>query len=541
MTPFTDTLIRRLSSQLWLALRLCLTAALALLLLSPAVYAASAASNFTTEPCFIPGLSRHAQCYVLHRPLNAEPATTGKLADSAQINSPADTITDSSTGTSTSTDARLVALGGIIAPAQASTAAADPLVVLVGGPGQGASDLTATVLPMLNALRNSRDIIFFDIRGTGRSAPLPCDSDFEPPPLTQLPSGRIANHIEQCLASAGDITSYTSMNAVADLEALRLAINAPQLNLWAVSYGTRLAQLYMRSYPQQVRSAVLDAVVPFSPSYIERQPANALKALNTVVSDCAASTHCSNAFPDFNPLQLLDSLPELQSISYRHPVTGLVIDTVTSRGAVAQLVFSALYQSQTRALIPWALSQAASEDNWQPLAALGLDNAHYLGIKTLYQGAHYAVVCSGELRRNPLPPTAAASDPFFRDYASQLMKTICADWPVTADVELLPPANPAAASIPVLMLSGALDPITPPSMAASTALEFANNRHLIIARGGHMNSAKNCVRELIDDFIDDPDATLAQQQFAQRCEQQNYQQPFIVNRLGAIVHERRHD
>jgi len=478
-----------------------------LTLTSLAVSATVNASGFNTEACFIPGLSRRAQCYRLRRPLIAGPAV----------------------------DVAMIELGGIIAPAQASTAADDPLVVLVGGPGQGASDLTATVLPMLNALRNSRDIIFFDIRGTGRSAPLPCDSDFQPPPLTHISQERIATHIEQCLASAGDITSYTSMNAVADLEALRQAIKAPQLNLWAVSYGTRLAQLYMRSYPQRVRSAVLDAVVPFSPSYIERQPANALSALSALEADCAESKHCNGAFPDFDPLQLLDALPELRAIRYRHPITGLLTNTDTSRAAVAQLVFVALYQHQTRAFIPWALSQAVNKNNWQPLAALGLDSAQYLGIKTLYQGAYFAVVCSGEQRRHPTQESTTASDPFFRNYSSQLMQRICADWPVSAEVESLPQENPAAASIPVLLLSGALDPITPPAMATSTALEFANNRHLIIPRGGHMNSAKPCVRELIDDFIDQPALTLADDKLAQRCEDEDYQQPFIVNHLGSIM------
>jgi len=469
-------------------------------------------SKFNTEACYIPGLSRRAQCYQLQRPLTASLATA--------------------------TDTAMIELGGIIAPAQASTALSDPLVVLVGGPGQGASDLTATVLPMLNTLRNSRDIIFFDIRGTARSAPLPCESDLEPPPLTQISSARITAHIEQCLANAGDITSYTSMTAVMDLEALRQAIGAPQLNIWAVSYGTRLAQLYMRSHPQRVRSAVLDAVVPFSPSYIDRQPSNALHALNKLATDCTDSKDCSGAFPDFDPLQLLDSLPERRAISYRHPVTGLPTHTDTGRATVAQLVFGALYQSQTRAFIPWALSQAVNDDNWDPLAALGLDSAKYLNINTLYQGAHYAVVCSGEQRRNPLQQ---ANDPFFHNYASQLMQKICADWPLNAEVEQLPPENPAVADIPVLLLSGALDPITPPSMAASTAREFANNRHLIIPRGGHMNSAKACVQELIDDFITEPALTLADDKLTQRCEKENYHQPFIVNRLGAIMQGRNSD
>jgi fermentation-respiration switch protein FrsA (DUF1100 family) len=121
------------------------------------------------------------------------------------------------------------------------------------------------------------------------------------------------------------------------------------------------------------------------------------------------------------------------------------------------------------------------------------------------------------------------------------MQQICAQWPVASEVELLPPEHPLAADIPVLLLSGALDPITPPTMAASTVREFANNRHLIIPGGGHMNSAKACMRELIDDFIEQPNATLADDTVAQRCEQEDYQQPFIVNRLGAIVQERHRD
>lgn len=473
--------------------------------------------NFSIQSCYTPGVARQAQCYRLQRPLFA----------------------DSSKG-------KTITLGGIIVPSQAPAAANDPLIILVGGPGQSASDMTGPLLPLFNKIRNKRNIVFFDIRGTGKSSPLACDSFDDLPPLTQSPIEEVQTQMRACAEpKAEDIRSFTSMTAVADLEALRNALNAEKINLWGASYGTRLAQLYMRSHADRVRTAVLDGVVPFKPSYIQTQSAHATASLNTLVDDCRQSPDCAKAFPSFDPIALLDRVGALQDISYRHPVTGAITETRTSRTVVAQTIFSNLYKPQSRAFIPWILTQAVEHNQWGPMATLALDTGEYLGLKSLYSGAYFSIICSGEFRRNAREMESAdASSPdyaFFKDLPRKQLNSICVNWPVSETPEELPPTDTATSEIPVLMISGALDPITPPKMADAIGDEFPNNRHIVIAKGGHINSDRSCVSEAILNFVNDPALSLETLDTEKVCESEVFSMPFVTSTLGAFVRDQDND
>jgi len=473
--------------------------------------------SYSSESCYTSGLSRQAQCYSLKRPLF--------VADA---------------------DGDSITLGGIIAPAQAPTSLTDPLIILVGGPGQGASDMTGALLPLFNKVRNKRDIVFFDIRGTGKSSPLACSPEKKLSPLTHVSIEEMITQIKICTQDkARQITSYTSMTAVADLESLRMALGAERINLWGASYGTRLAQLYMRSHPERVRTAVLDGLVPFKPSYIQTQDTNAFVSLKTLIEDCKQSIECNKAFPEFNPIELLDRLGDREPIRYQHPVTGDEIVTVTSRSVVAQTLFSNLYKTQSRAFIPWILTQAVEHNEWGPMATLAVDSGEYLGVKSLYTGAYFSVVCSGELRRNPAEHRQAdvrsPAYAFSKGVPRKQLKTLCDNWPVSGVAEVLPGPTKAAEEIPVFLISGALDPITPPVMADSIIVEFPKSRHLIIEKGGHINSDRPCMRDLISDFLSDPTDAFKTIDGNKICENEVFSMPFVTNTLGAFVRGNRND
>ncbi|MFT5693901.1 MAG: pimeloyl-ACP methyl ester carboxylesterase, partial [Oceanicoccus sp.] len=344
---------------------------------------------------------------------------------------------------------------------------------------------------------------------------------------------------------AREITSFTSMAAVADLEALRNALNAEKINLWGASYGTRLAQLYMRSHANRVRTAVLDGVVPFKPSYIQTQAAHATASLNTLVDDCQQSPDCAKAFPFFNPIALLDRLSASQDITYRHPVTGAITNTRTSRSVVAQTIFSNLYKTQSRAFIPWILTQAVEHNQWGPMATLALDTGEYIGSKSLYSGAYFSIVCSGELRRNTpgmaYTDTSSPDYAFFKGLPRKQLNSICTDWPVSDIPEALPYPDIATSEIRVLMISGALDPITPPEMADAIDDEFPNNRHVVIVKGGHINSDRLCVSEAISNFINDPVQAFETLDNEDVCENEVFSMPFVTSTLGAFVRDQHND
>ncbi len=139
-----------------------------------------------------------------------------------------------------------------------STAA--PLFLLAGGPGQSAIDLYASVAPAFARINRNHDIVMLDQRGTGRSSALRCAyPDDWNETATELPKIRQAT--ADCLAKLGPgVRNYTSSVAVRDLDEVRRALGYGQIDLYGASYGTRMAELYMRRYPKSVHAVILDGV-----------------------------------------------------------------------------------------------------------------------------------------------------------------------------------------------------------------------------------------------------------------------------------------
>src|SRR5271170_7256119 len=139
----------------------------------------------------------------------------------------------------------------------------DALFVLAGGPGQAASAFYASVAPAFERIQRERDIVLIDQRGTGASNPLDCAEDEER--LYQASNAQILAATQRCLdtlRARARPAYYTTSLAVSDLERVRAALGYERINLYAVSYGTRVAQQYLRRYPARVRALILDGVVP---------------------------------------------------------------------------------------------------------------------------------------------------------------------------------------------------------------------------------------------------------------------------------------
>ena len=160
-------------------------------------------------------------------------------------------------------DGRKIEIFAAVLPANTVTPKDDPLVVLAGGPGQAASTL-APFASRLAELRRTRDVVLVDQRGTGRSSPLVCeafkprDTDvFEPDPLP-----RAKACVAELTGKGVDLAQYTTTAWIADLEAMREALGYERWNLWGGSYGTRVAQEYLRTHAERVRTMVLDGVAP---------------------------------------------------------------------------------------------------------------------------------------------------------------------------------------------------------------------------------------------------------------------------------------
>lgn len=461
---------------------------------------ASDTSNLKISDCFIANVRSEVRCFELTRP-----------------------ISDNSDET--------VTLKGIIVPSDAVVPEPDPLIVIAGGPGQAATDMVSLVHSVFRQVNNSRDVIFLDIRGTGLSRPISCRGEGEAiTPLTHIPLDEITSETKSCYKGIENyLRSISTKTSAEDIDALREALGAEQLNLWGASYGTRLAQYYLWAYPEQTRSAVLDGLVPNYPSYLNLQPLNALAALEKLNQTCADDIDCSRAFPDFDAIALLDQISEGQEISFFHPVTGDIVKTKTSRINVANSIFIALYSPATRMLIPYLLTQAVEHDNWAPLSVLSVDMGKYIGTEIIYMGAHLSITCAEELPAINEP--ALSDDPFMRNFPRQMLSDFCQNWP--AGVSPLPHFDDASLDTPTIMISGTHDPITPPIMADHAAKSFSDVRLFTIQDGGHGNSTIPCMSRFIGAFVKEPN----NKELEPNCIADAHVPAFTVSATGPIFRE----
>lgn len=432
---------------------------------------AAAAAAPALERCRLPGVEHDALCGRVARPLDpARPA--GPTID----------------------------VHYAVLPAVARQKLPDPLFVFAGGPGQSAVALAEQATRLFGRFLNRRDIVLVDQRGTGRSAPLACPGDDDPlRPLAD--AARQEALLAGCRAALqqlphGDLRFYATALAVQDVEAVRAALGAERINLWGASYGTRAALEYQRQFPQRVRRAVLDGVAPPDMVLPASQSPDAQAVFDALLAACQAEAPCRARHPRLAATwqALLASLP--REVSVPHPLTGARERITLTRDLLLALVRTPLYAPALAAALPEALARAAEGDDFAPLVALasGVGGGRRGAIAS---GMHFSVVCAEDLARAPADAPGADFGSGFLD----LYRRVCADWPrgaVPAGFYSVP-----AAPAPVLLLSGALDPATPPRHGARVAQALGPRaRHVVVPNAGHGVTALGCVRDLVFRFVD---------------------------------------
>jgi pimeloyl-ACP methyl ester carboxylesterase len=182
-----------------------------------------------------------------------------------------------------------------VVPALNRRAAAAPLFLLAGGPGQAATDLYASFAAAFARVNRNHDIVLVDQRGTGRSAPLTCayPDDWQSAPDEML---RLRQATLTCLGKFGPrVRFYTTSIAVADLDRVRAALGYERIDLYGSSYGTRVAELYMRRYPGRAHAVVLDGVTYPEQAIGPDTPSDGERALYLIVARCEGAPDCAAA------------------------------------------------------------------------------------------------------------------------------------------------------------------------------------------------------------------------------------------------------
>lgn len=399
---------------------------------------------------------------------------------------------------------RTIDLRVAVVPALAANPEPDPLFLLVGGPGQAATEAGARVAEGLRDVLSHRDIVLVDQRGTGLSNPLRCESD-DHQPLSELFAPRPSPERTRACHAAQDADTrmYATPTAMDDLDDVRAALGYERVNLWGGSYGTRAALVYLRQHPERVRSVVLDGSAPFAMTLPVHVARDAQRALDLLFNDCQRDSDCQRAFPLARERfrTLLDQLGQAgRDVRVAHPLDGAPLPLRIERAGLASVVRNLLYVPELAALLPLAIERASMGD-FGVFVATADAFSRGLGVST---GMFLSVICAEDVPRIDEASAAELSrgtfigEDWIRDVRAE-----CDEWPAAQ----LPASyfEPVLSDVPALLLSGNLDPATPPSWGELVARGLSRSRHVIVPGAGHGTTPLGCVPELIRELIEHRD------------------------------------
>lgn len=363
--------------------------------------------------------------------------------------------------------------------------------MLVGGPGQSAIETYPAISSTLFRIHEKRDIVLVDQRGTGASNPLRCLN----PEEEIAEDDEFTARLKECPKKLeADLRFYTTDIAMQDLDHVRALLGYETINLFGTSYGTRAALVYLKMYPAQVRSIVLDAVV--DPSFVIYQDVaqDGQQALDSFFARCEADEACSSTYPDlrseFEALSgALEETPV--EITLPHPITGEPLSFTVTQSALANIVFNTLYVPDLVAMLPLAIHLAYTEANYAPLITQA-----YMVDAGIYDGMFYAVACTEDASLLSLPEESEALFGNSAEYFAE----VCKAWPQGEPAQVL--REPVVSDVPVLMFSGAADPITPPWHAEKLTGSLRNSLHLVFEGMGHGNASTECGTRIMKSFIE---------------------------------------
>ncbi len=396
------------------------------------------------------------------------------------------------------TGGRTISLRVVILPSRAPAGAPrHALFYLVGGPGLAASTLADLVAATHATTRATHDIVLVDQRGTAGSHALQCNFHGDTGDVaTYLGHQFPVDSVRTCaarLARGADLAHYTTANAADDLDAVRAWLGVQHIDLDASAYGTRVAFEYLARYGHHVRSAVLQGAIPQDVSLARTAARDAQSALDRVFADCAADPFCRTSFPVLRR-ELTTVLARLGqgplSVRVEHPRSKDSVTVALTRDVFVDRLRIMLYSTRLSRRVPIVLHRA-HEGDWTPFVALAYELSRVV-FDQLDAGAHLSATCIDDMS-----PSSETRGTFLGDYRLRMYREACAAWPHAqrSNIALL-----VASRAPVLLIAGALDPVTPPRFAEAVARVVPNARVVVVPGMAHAG-ADPCVEGIVAQFI----------------------------------------
>jgi pimeloyl-ACP methyl ester carboxylesterase len=385
----------------------------------------------------------------------------------------------------------------------------DAIAFIEGGPGVAAVPDAPFVAdgddPVLAPFRDTYDMLFVDNRGMGTSNPTGCNispySDIAAYFLQIWPT-QILSGCYKRYAAHSDPSAYNTNNAVDDLDDVREALGYRKLLLYGGSYGSFFSFVYIRRHPDRVKAAVLEGIAAPHFQPFPGAPDGAQTALDDLAAKCSKNVPCRTTFPLF-----MEHFRALLARFANGPVLITVRNTKTkqlqpvrlSKEVLVDRVRETLYEPDAAAFVPYIVERAYHFDYvplgrmidvWSQFIARGQD----AGTNLAYRCADFdPFISDAELQ-------AASRASFTSDLRVRAERQACAIWKVTP----MPAAfnDPVRSSLPILMLDGSDDPVTPPKYAAG-ALRYLSNAKLVLVRGAGHGVFTACTNRIMIAFIRD--------------------------------------
>lgn len=404
-------------------------------------------------------------------------------------------------------DGRRIELALAWVPSTARKPGTDPVFMLAGGPGQSARDSYAAVSPAFREVLRRRHVMLLDQRGTGRGNPLDCGladeanlsaaADAASPEAAREQAARCLERLD------ADPRFYTTSDAVKDLETVRVRLGVERIDLVGISYGTRLAQEYLRRNSTRVRTVVLDGVVPPELVLGAEHARNLEQSVDAQLGRCAEDEACARQYgsPRRTLARLLEELRrEPRMVRYLDPRTAEPREDLLTPDLLTGVVRLYAYAPQLAAMLPMTIARAAAGDAELLMAqARMIDD---LVGEQISIGLQLSVSCAEDAPLLTASPDDA--DTLLGTGFVTTIKAACEVWPrgrMPGDFHA-----PIRSERPVLLLSGELDPVTPPRYGEQVLRGLPNGRHLVARGQGHNVMVAGCMPRLIAEFIDSADA-----------------------------------
>ncbi len=405
----------------------------------------------------------------------------------------------------------------------------DAFTLIQGGPGGSSIDMAVAYQRAFDEIRKKRDIIVLDQRGTGRSNKLACEAPEDA--AAQFEPEEIKKITQKCvdeLSEHSDVRFYTTSLAVDDLEAMRIAAGYDALNVYGVSYGTRVAQHFLRKYPDSSRTVILDGVAPVGLNLAGGEIAlrwdESFAALN---ERCKAEPSCYEAHGNLrsNFLLLKKRFAEQNiAVTVPHPHTAQPTKYTFNEFSMFTALRLMAYSTEQLALMPLLLSEA-KKGNYT-FVATQLITLEEGFADQFASGMHNSVVCAEDEPFVTPKDRQSAEGTLLGTVLSEALRASCSVWPAGPVDEGF--FDTFDSQVPVLVLSGETDPVTPPANGEVAAKMLSNSKHIVVPAHGHGVVARGCVYKLASNFIESADL----QEVDASCVKRERSLPIFTNQAG---------